>query len=1165
MKKKRMNFSKRAFALMLAVSMVFSNSFVVNAANSAKADGASTGLSEAADGTPSKVIGLEVKPGYSSIYNKDGKQKLATYNYARTYYATRTPIVAGTAEDYKDAVTGLYVYNGEYYTRYSSYTSGGNKYVYFYSKPVFFDGTLDEATRCYLVGGKYYASCSKTTDGRYYVDPYYEVILFGNYPNRDAFLTAHGVKLDPAKESYDYIQKDGRVFYRGGYSYKFISKGNYLYYGYLNDEYIMNSATLNIKWNQVTVGDKYVSSDNKLVQVGYELELNGEIYPYSANIITTDGRFLTSYTGVTPSYPILKAGESATVRVRAVYYTKTEVADAQGNTVTNYNTYKTGGWSDMYTYTYNGLTTKEVPALQLTAVQDDDVIKVDWNRNNDVKYYTLEYIFTNTAINVNADNWDDYHTSNSAAWKAVKEANPNLEYSYSSNSYISKTQSSVKWKQNMPICYFMVKPYELVQDYDIIRYTYSNIASVTAVSKGINTPAISDFKVIKTTSGGLVLNWTPVDANVVIYAYEQSTFPAYYYYSLLGAYAEVTDEKGKVQKKYLSDSIDEVTKATVDKKVKSFRTSGENGECSLYGLEAGKKYYFVAHTYDATDSSVAKATPVAVIDNIAYNYYTAMGPATNVVSGKMTLGKPGVVTLSGKTSIKLSLSNGSTGYEIYRKSGKKWKKLTTTMDNYYIDENLKKNKEYSYRVRSFYYNEDTKVKGYSDYVYITATTGTVNAIMLTASKKSSKSVKLSWNKVSGATKYEIYRSDEYSGDPAKLYAKYSTSNWDSYIASEKFELIKTIKKASTTSYTNKGLKAGHNYSYIIKAYYKNGKKAAFIYDYATVSMEVDTPKMVKTVNSGTSVKVSWTKDPYAKKYEVAYMLYNSEGYTDAKTYTIQSTSKASYIIKDVEKGGYVKVKVRAIGKNGKYSSWSTTNQGVSLAGAKSVKATNVFAKNAAGKKVAAVKITWKKVSGASYYMVYRTTKKPAYYSSSKMYASYGDLIAKESNDDTSNSASEVHYKDLNNIDGSITGTSAIDCAQLDTGVDYYYTVVAYGPYGTEIASYAAYKNSSKVFGSGSYGKVTFNTKLTVTAKVSKKKVKLTWNKIPGVTKYVVYRATSKKGKYTKIATVTKGKVTYTDKKVTKGKTYYYKIVATGKNVLKNKFEVKSAAKKIKAK
>lgn len=1163
MRKKHM-ICKRILAVCLAASMVFSGSITAGAAGTAKTGEASSELSTAADGTPSKVIGLEVKPSCTSIRDTNNNI-LATYSYTNLGIDTRTAYLPGKVAVYKDAVTGLYAYNGVYYKFGYNFQSGGNDFCYLYYPVTFCDGVRDDATGLYAVNGKYYSSYNMTSDGRYYVYPDYEVVILGSYPNDDTFKAAHGVKLDPANDAYNYYQKDGRTFTAYGKNY--VAKDNYTYYLRVSSEIFLNAAKMNISWNSVSVGENYVTSDNKLIQAAYEIEVNGTSYP-CRSIITAEGMNLQGYTSLTSDYPILKAGESATVRVRAVYYTATETVNGEGKNVTVYNTYKKGPWSDPYIYTYNGLTTKEILALSVTAVQDEDVIKVDWNRNNDVKEYRLQYIYSNTPINVTAENWNDYYRSSGDAWDAVTAANPNQKHEYGSST-TSKTQMKRTWNKDMPYCYFVVVPASLTKEYDTFSYVYSNVAAVAAVPKGINTPAISGFKVATSTNGtDFTFTWTPVNANMIIYAYEKSAFPAYYNYNKLDAYAEVLDAEGKTNKKNLKDAIDITTKAIIDREVRVYTVDGKSGTCSWSTLEAGKKWYFVAHTYDETDRDVAKAAPVAVIDNIAYNFYTAMGPATNVVSAKITVSKPNVYTLSGKTSIKLSMSNGSTGFEIYRKSGKKWKKLATTVDNHYIDEGLKEKKEYSYRVRSFYLNEDTNVKAYSDYTYVQATTGTVNTIMLTAAAKSSKSIKLSWTKVSGVTKYEIYRADEVSGDFSEYYGKYSTVNGDTWLSNNKYELVKTIKKASTTSWTDKSVKAGEDYTYFIKASYENGKKISFIYDMASVSMQMGTPKMVKTVNKGTSVKVSWAKDPYAKKYEVAYMKYDAEGETDAKAYTYKTTTKTAYTIKNVEKGGYVAVKVRAIGKNGRYSSWSNVTQGVGLASAKKVKASNVTVKNTAGKKMPAVKITWQKVSGAAYYRVYRSTKKPGYYADRKMYSASGSLIAKESNNDTG-SYDEVYYDDVQGISGSIIGTSAIDAAQLKTGVDYYYTVVAFGPTGTELASYASYKNSSgtisKTYGSGSYSKICFNTKLTVTAKVSKGKVKLTWNKIPGATKYTIYRATSKKGKYTKVATVKKGKVTWTDKKAKKGKTYYYKVVATGKNFYKNPFEATSSAKKVKAK
>lgn len=86
---------------------------------------------------------------------------------------------------------------------------------------------------------------------------------------------------------------------------------------------------------------------------------------------------------------------------------------------------------------------------------------------------------------------------------------------------------------------------------------------------------------------------------------------------------------------------------------------------------------------------------------------------------------------------------------------------------------------------------------------------------------------------------------------------------------------------------------------------------------------------------------------------------------------------------------------------------------------------------------------------------------------------------------------------------------------------------------------------------------------TLKATAETKKATLKWNKQNGATGYVVYMATSKNGKYSKIATV-KGnsKVSYTKSGLNKGKTYYFKVAAyttvSGKNIYGSFSTVKSA-------
>ena len=78
-------------------------------------------------------------------------------------------------------------------------------------------------------------------------------------------------------------------------------------------------------------------------------------------------------------------------------------------------------------------------------------------------------------------------------------------------------------------------------------------------------------------------------------------------------------------------------------------------------------------------------------------------------------------------------------------------------------------------------------------------------------------------------------------------------------------------------------------------------------------------------------------------------------------------------------------------------------------------------------------------------------------------------------------------------------------------------------------------------------------------KKSNKKAKVTWKKVDGATKYTVYRATSKNGKYKKVGTAKGG--SYTDKTVKKGKKYFYKVVANGSKKIFN--SKKSEAAKVK--
>lgn len=83
---------------------------------------------------------------------------------------------------------------------------------------------------------------------------------------------------------------------------------------------------------------------------------------------------------------------------------------------------------------------------------------------------------------------------------------------------------------------------------------------------------------------------------------------------------------------------------------------------------------------------------------------------------------------------------------------------------------------------------------------------------------------------------------------------------------------------------------------------------------------------------------------------------------------------------------------------------------------------------------------------------------------------------------------------------------------------------------------------------------------SVTAKsASYSTAKISWKKVRSAKKYIVYRSTKKSSGYKAVKTIKKNStVSYTDKKLTCGKTYYYKVVAVN-----GKQKKTSAVKKVK--
>lgn len=297
-----------------------------------------------------------------------------------------------------------------------------------------------------------------------------------------------------------------------------------------------------------------------------------------------------------------------------------------------------------------------------------------------------------------------------------------------------------------------------------------------------------------------------------------------------------------------------------------------------------------------------------------------------------------------------------------------------------------------------------------------------------------------------------------------------------------YEKIATVKGKEKLSYTDTNPISGYKNTYSVKAYNENGVSRYFTKGVS--AYYIATPKLSSASNHYNGVKVSWKKVAGATNYEI----YRKEAGATSWDYVGKtSKSRLYYIDSDVTHKQTYYYTVRAYDDNG-VSYYD--KDGVSK---KYVKAPSVKTfKNV----TTGVYLKWGKVSGASSYRIYRKTGS-------------GDWEL---------------LKKFNNETFTYTDKS------VKSGVKYSYMVKA-------VVSGTL---------SGGYTKTTEFLKKPVikSAESTKTGITVNYSKVTGADKYYVYRRLKGEDDWTRIATVKGGsKVSYTDTKAKKGKTYYYTVRA----------------------
>lgn len=212
----------------------------------------------------------------------------------------------------------------------------------------------------------------------------------------------------------------------------------------------------------------------------------------------------------------------------------------------------------------------------------------------------------------------------------------------------------------------------------------------------------------------------------------------------------------------------------------------------------------------------------------------------------------------------------------------------------------------------------------------------LEAPRLTKVSNCKQGLTIKWKKMNGVDGYIIYRRTDGS------------SNW---------KKIVEIKNAKTTSYVDKSVKSSVGYTYTMKAFV-GSKKSAFSNEISRMYSAV--PKITSVKNTKDGVELKWKKISGALEYSV----YRKSGSSDWKKIARVSSSKSSYVDKKAKSGVRYTYQVRQVCSEA-VSAKETNNRVITFVSApKSLSAE-------ASKK--GIRLTWKSVSGADSYAIYRKT------------------------------------------------------------------------------------------------------------------------------------------------------------------------------------------------
>ena len=426
-------------------------------------------------------------------------------------------------------------------------------------------------------------------------------------------------------------------------------------------------------------------------------------------------------------------------------------------------------------------------------------------------------------------------------------------------------------------------------------------------------------------------------------------------------------------------------------------------------------------------------------------------------------------------NVKWQEVKGATGYKVYRKKAgeKDFTALGFVKGTTYRDDSAQVGQEYYYTVRA--YVGETSNLGSFDKNGIKGVALPKKPTLKTAESVDFNAIKVTWEKVDGASGYYVYR----KADGEKY-----------------FKQIAEVNGNKTFSSTDLSATTGVKYQYTVRAYRnRDGKPYAGSYDSKGVTATACTKS--PTIKSGVStvsdkLKLTWSKVNGATGYNVYRKLENDKSYKLLKT--INGNGNVEFTDSGLKCG--VKYYYRVNGfrtvdsKN--YEGLGSKNYlGLTTPAQPALKSAKSLGYNT-------ISIEWTKVEGATGYDIYRKT--------TGTYSKIG----------TVDKQSTVTFKDEKAV----------------TGVRYQYTVRAfYNKNGIKrVSTYENYIHGTAY---------PSNPNLTSVTSVEYNAIELKWDKVDGANGYKIYRKLPSDKNYKELITLYEQTDKYTDQTVTCGTTYQY--------------------------